>query len=32
VVHLRENLAAAELELPKGVLDRLDRLGQGVPA
>jgi aryl-alcohol dehydrogenase-like predicted oxidoreductase len=32
VVHLRENLAAAELELPKGVLDRLERLGQGVPA
>jgi aryl-alcohol dehydrogenase-like predicted oxidoreductase len=32
VVHLRENLAAAELELPNGALERLNRLGQVVPA
>ena len=32
VVHLRENLAAAELELSNEVLERLDRLGQVMPA
>jgi aryl-alcohol dehydrogenase-like predicted oxidoreductase len=32
LVHLRENLAAAELELPSEVLERLNRLGQVVPA
>jgi len=32
VAHLRENLAAAELELPDGALERLNRLGQPVPA
>ena len=32
VAHLRENLAAAELELPDAALERLNRLGQAVPA
>jgi aryl-alcohol dehydrogenase-like predicted oxidoreductase len=32
VAHLRENLAAAELELPDAALERLNRLGQPVPA
>jgi aryl-alcohol dehydrogenase-like predicted oxidoreductase len=32
LVHLRENLAAAELELSSEVLERLNRLGQAVPA
>jgi pyridoxine 4-dehydrogenase len=32
VAHLRENLAAAELELSEAVLERLDALGQRVPA
>jgi aryl-alcohol dehydrogenase-like predicted oxidoreductase len=30
--HLRENLQAAELKLSKEVLERLDALGQGMPA
>lgn len=30
--HLRENLAAAELELSADVLDRLNRIGEQVPA
>jgi aryl-alcohol dehydrogenase-like predicted oxidoreductase len=30
--HLRENLAAAELELSSDVLERLGRIGQAVPA
>jgi pyridoxine 4-dehydrogenase len=32
LAHLRENLEAAELELSDGVLQRLDALGQRVPA
>jgi aryl-alcohol dehydrogenase-like predicted oxidoreductase len=32
LVHLKENLAATEVELPKPVLQRLDALGQRVPA
>jgi len=32
VAHLRENLAAAGLELPDAALERLNRLGQAVPA
>jgi aryl-alcohol dehydrogenase-like predicted oxidoreductase len=32
VAHLRENLAAAELDLSNEVLEGLDRLGQVVPA
>jgi aryl-alcohol dehydrogenase-like predicted oxidoreductase len=32
LAHLRENLAAAELELSEAVLERLDALGQRVPA
>ena len=32
VAHLRENLAAAELELPDGALERLNRLAEAVPA
>ena len=32
LVHLRENLAAAELELSDEVLQRLDAIGQRVPA
>ena len=32
VAHLRENFAAAELALSDGVLERLNRLGQVVPA
>ncbi len=32
LVHLRENLAAADLELSTEVLERLDRLGRVVPA
>jgi aryl-alcohol dehydrogenase-like predicted oxidoreductase len=32
LVHLKENLAATEVELPKPVLQRLDALGQKVPA
>jgi aryl-alcohol dehydrogenase-like predicted oxidoreductase len=32
LAHLRENLAAAELELPEEILKHLERLDQGVPA
>jgi pyridoxine 4-dehydrogenase len=32
LAHLRENLAAAELDLSEAVLERLDALGQRVPA
>jgi aryl-alcohol dehydrogenase-like predicted oxidoreductase len=32
LAHLRENLAAAELELSVDVVERLDALGQRVPA
>ncbi|HEU5067840.1 MAG TPA: aldo/keto reductase family oxidoreductase [Sphingomicrobium sp.] len=32
VAHLRENLAAAELELPEGALERLNRLAEAVTA
>jgi aryl-alcohol dehydrogenase-like predicted oxidoreductase len=32
LAHLRENLAAAELELSEGILERLDAIGERVPA
>ena len=32
LAHLRENLAAAELELPEGIVARLDAIGEPVPA
>ena len=32
LAHLRENLAAAEVELPDAVMARLDRIGEPTPA